>query len=119
MARTGRFRKRETPATKNEKYSPKSTDEQWRWPLTRECPYVYVNDIYLKRSWGDSYENVAVMVAVGVNEDEYREATGCAEGFTESFGVLARFPVVTEVAQAARHPHAHRRQGISQGRDFT
>ena len=62
----------------------KSVDE-WRCrPLTREYPYVYVDGIYLKRSWGGSYENVAVMVAIGVNEDGYREVIGCAEGFTES-----------------------------------
>lgn len=36
------------------------------------------------RSWGGSYENVAVMVAIGVNDDGYREVIGAAEGFTES-----------------------------------
>lgn len=59
--------------------------EEWRCrPLTREYPYVYVDGIYLKRSWGGSYENVAVMVAIGVNENGHREMIGCAEGFTES-----------------------------------
>ena len=33
---------------------------------------------------GGSYEKVAVMVAIGVNGDGYREVIGCAEGFTES-----------------------------------
>ena len=62
----------------------KAVDE-WRCrPLTCEYPYVYIDGIYLKRSWGGSYENVAVMVAIGVNEDGYREVIGCAEGFTES-----------------------------------
>lgn len=59
--------------------------EEWRGrPLTREYPYVYVDGIYLKRAWGGSYENVAVMVAIGVNDDGYREVIGAAEGFTES-----------------------------------
>ena len=59
--------------------------EEWRCrPLAREYPYVYVDGIYLKRSRGGSYENVAVIVAIGVNEDGYREVIGCAEGFTES-----------------------------------
>ena len=54
----------------------KAVDE-WRCrPLTCEYPYVYVDGIYLKRSWGSSYENVAVMVAIGVNEDGYREVIG-------------------------------------------
>ncbi len=59
--------------------------EEWRCrPLACEYPYVYVDGIYLKRSWGGSYENVAAMAAIGVNEDGYREVIGCAEGFTES-----------------------------------
>ena len=59
--------------------------EEWRnRPLDRTYPYVYVDGIYLKRSWGGSYENVAVMVAIGVNDDGYREVIGAAEGFTES-----------------------------------
>ena len=59
--------------------------EEWRGrPLTREYPYVYVDGIYQTRAWGGSYENVAVMVAIGVNDDGYREVIGAAEGFTES-----------------------------------
>lgn len=33
----------------------------------RQYPYVYIDGIYLKRSWGGSYDNVAVMIAIGVN----------------------------------------------------
>ncbi len=59
--------------------------EKWRLrPLEGEYPYVYIDGIYLKRSWGGSYENVAVMVAIGVNADGYREIIGCAEGLTET-----------------------------------
>ena len=53
-------------------------------PLERAHPYVYVDGTYLKRSWGGSYENVAAMVAIGVNDDGYREVIGAAEGFAES-----------------------------------
>ena len=53
-------------------------------PLERAHPYVYVDGIYLKRSWGGSCENVAVMVAIGVDDDGCREVIGAAEGFTES-----------------------------------
>lgn len=52
-------------------------------PLERAYPYVYVNGIHLKRSWGGSYENMAMPVAIRVNDDGYREAIGAAEGFTE------------------------------------
>lgn len=59
--------------------------EEWRnRPLEGEYPYVFVDGVYLKRSWGGSYENVSVMVAIGVNGDGDREVIGCAEGFTES-----------------------------------
>lgn len=72
-----------TVSNLNEK--PFASVEEWRnRPLERAYPYVYVDGIYLKRSWGGAYENVAVMVAVGVNDDGYREVIGAAEGFTES-----------------------------------
>lgn len=59
--------------------------EEWRCrPLACGYPYVFVDGIYLKRAWGGSFENVAVMVAIGVNDDGYREVIGAAEGFTES-----------------------------------
>lgn len=59
--------------------------EEWRCrPLTCAYPYVFVDGIYLRRAWGGSFENVAVMVAIGVNDDGYREVIGAAEGFTES-----------------------------------
>lgn len=62
----------------------KAVDEWQCRPPTRAYPYVYIDGIYLKRSWGGTYENAAVMVAIDVNEDGYREVVGCAEGFTES-----------------------------------
>ena len=59
--------------------------EAWRTrPLSGGYPYLFVDGIYLKRSWGGSYENVAVMVAIGVNSEGRREIVGCAEGFSES-----------------------------------
>mgnify|MGYP000868437753 CR=1 FL=1 len=46
--------------------------EVWRSrPLTgREYPYVYVDRIYLRRNWGGEYENVAILVAIAVNQDD-------------------------------------------------
>lgn len=58
--------------------------ESWRnRPLQGSYPYVYVDGIYLKRNWGGEYENVAVLVAIAVNEDGYREILGAAEGMKE------------------------------------
>ena len=59
--------------------------EEWRSrPLACAYPCVFIDGIYLKRAWGGSFENVAVMVAIGVNDDGCREVIGAAEGFTES-----------------------------------
>ena len=44
---------------------------------------MYVDGIYLKRNWGGEYENVAILVAIAVNEDGYREVLGAAEGMKE------------------------------------
>lgn len=59
--------------------------EQWRnRPLQGgRYPYVYVDGIYLRRNWGGEFENVSVLVALGVNEDGYREVIGAAEGMKE------------------------------------
>lgn len=58
--------------------------EKWRnRPLTKEYPYVYVDGIFLKRCWGEEYENVSILIAVGVSSDGYREIIGAAEGLKE------------------------------------
>lgn len=59
--------------------------EEWRnRPLGGgKYPYVYVDGIYLKRNWGGEYENVAILVAIAVNEDGYREVIGAREGMKE------------------------------------
>ena len=58
--------------------------EDWRkQPITGEHPYVFVDGVYLKRSWGGEVQNVSVLVAVGVNDEGYREILGVAEGRRE------------------------------------
>ena len=58
--------------------------ENWRnRPLTGEYPYVYLDGIFLKRSWGGEYENVSILVALAVNNDGYREVLGAIEGGRE------------------------------------
>ena len=39
-----------------------------------------MDEIYL---WGGEFENVAILVAIAVNEDGYREVLGTAEGMKE------------------------------------
>lgn len=58
--------------------------DTWRnRPLRGQYPYVYLDGIYLKRNWGGEYENVAILIAMAVNEDGYREVIGAAEGMKE------------------------------------
>ncbi|MCA9001542.1 MAG: IS256 family transposase [Planctomycetes bacterium] len=58
--------------------------EEWRQrPIERKYPYVYLDGIYLKRSWGGEVKNVAVLVAIGVGKDGYRDILGVAEGAKE------------------------------------
>ncbi|MFW6152061.1 MAG: IS256 family transposase [Verrucomicrobiota bacterium] len=58
--------------------------EKWRnKPIEAEYPYVYLDGVSLKRSWGGEIRNVSVLVAVGVAEDGYREVLGIAEGCKE------------------------------------
>ena len=58
--------------------------EEWRMqPIRGEHPYIFLDGIYLKRSWGGEISNVSVLVAVGVNDEGYREILGIAEGSRE------------------------------------
>ena len=58
--------------------------ELWRnRPLTKKYPYLYLDGLYLKRSWGGEVRNIAILVAVGVDEDGFREMVGICEGAKE------------------------------------
>lgn len=69
-----------------------SVGERGSRPLERARPCACADGVYLKRSRGGAYENVAVMIAIGVNDDGYREVAGAAEGFTESSECWREFP---------------------------
>ena len=58
--------------------------EAWRTrPLEDEYPYVFMDGVWHKRSWGGHVENVSVLVAIGVNAEGHREVIGVAEGMKE------------------------------------
>ena len=58
--------------------------EEWRnKPLESEYVYMFVDGIWLKRSWGGEVQPVSVLVAIGVNKEGYREIIGVAEGSRE------------------------------------
>lgn len=58
--------------------------EQWRnQPIEGKHPFVFMDGIYLKRSWGGEMKNIAVLVAIGINSDGFTEILGVAEGIKE------------------------------------
>ncbi len=58
--------------------------EQWRnQPIEGEFPYVFLDGIWLKRSWGGEVKNVAVLVAIGVDREGFRHILGVCEGAKE------------------------------------
>ena len=66
--------------------------EEWRnAPLEGEHAYVYLDGIWMKRSWGGEVKNVSILVAIGVDEHGYREVIGVAEGAKEDKDSWTRF----------------------------
>lgn len=66
--------------------------EEWRnRKLKAEYPYVYLDGIYLKKNWGGTIENVAILIAIGVNSEGNREIIGAAEGGKEDKDSWLRF----------------------------
>ena len=58
--------------------------DSWRTrPLESEYPYVFMDGVWHKRSWGGRVENVSVLVAIGVDSEGRREVIGVAEGMKE------------------------------------
>ncbi len=57
---------------------------EWRnRPIDKEHPYVYLDGVWLNREFGGEVRPVAVLVAIGVNADGFREILGVAEGAKE------------------------------------
>ena len=58
--------------------------DAWRTrPLEGEYPYVFVDGVWHKRSWGGSVENVSILVAIGIDAEGHREVIGVTEGMKE------------------------------------
>jgi len=66
--------------------------ESWRnAAIQGPHPYVYLDGIALKRSWGGEVRDVAVLVAVGVNERGFRDILGVMEGAKEDKASWTKF----------------------------
>lgn len=58
--------------------------ESWRnRALEVEYPYVYLDGMVLKRTWGGEVRNLSVLIAFGVNRYGFREILGVMEGIKE------------------------------------
>lgn len=58
--------------------------EAWRQaPIEGVYPYVYLDGLVLKRSWAGEVRNVSVLVAIGVDQEGFRDILGIAEGAKE------------------------------------
>jgi len=58
--------------------------EAWRnKPIEGAHPYLYLDGVWLKRTWGGEVRKVALLVAISVNADGYREIVGVFEGMQE------------------------------------
>jgi transposase-like protein len=58
--------------------------DEWRErPLVGDFPYVFLDGLWLKRSWGGEVKNVSVLVAIGVAQSGYREILAVSEGAKE------------------------------------
>ena len=58
--------------------------EQWRQQLlVGDFPYVFMDGLWLKRSWGGEVKNVSVLVAIGVAQSGYRQILAVSEGSKE------------------------------------
>ncbi len=49
-------------------------------PITGDYVYVFLDGIWLKRSWAGEVKNVSVLVAIGVDRFGYRQVLGVKEG---------------------------------------
>ena len=66
--------------------------EAWRnRRIEGEHAYVYLDGLWLKRSWAGEVRNVAVLVAIGVDQEGYREVLGVAEGTKEDAASWRQF----------------------------
>jgi len=58
--------------------------DAWRnRPIEGEHPYVFLDGLWLKRSWGGEVRSLAVLVAIAVRADGHREILGVVEGAKE------------------------------------
>jgi len=65
---------------------------RWRErPIVGQYPYLYLDGAVISMRWGQSVEKLAVLFAVGVSEEGYREILGVFPGYMESEASWSEF----------------------------
>jgi putative transposase len=66
--------------------------EEWlSRSISGSYSYVFLDGIWMKRSWGGEVRNVSILVAIGVNSEGFREVLGAMEGAKEDFESWRKF----------------------------
>ena len=85
--------------------------DEWRnRPLERSYPYLFVDGVWHKRTWGGSVENVSVLVAIGVDDTGHREVIGVTEGMKEDKASWEQFirSLIERGLKGVRRARVHR-----------
>jgi transposase-like protein len=67
-----------------------------------EFPYVYLDGVVLKRSWGGEVRNISVLVAIGIGTDGFRRIPGVAEDIAIEVNHAARSSVQPLMSRRCR-----------------
>ncbi len=75
--------------------------------ITEKCPYVYVGGIYLKRYRDQEYENVSILIVVGVSGHGYRNILGTSESLKNALkaGRISLFGLNHEALKVYKAHH--------------
>ena len=91
---------------------------EWRErPLVGDFPYVFLDGLWLKRSWGGEVKNVSVLVAIGVAQSGYREILAVSEGAKEDTASWTSVPARDEAARPEGRRVVRLRQVPGAGRE--
>lgn len=92
--------------------------EAWRnRPIEGRHPYVYLDGVVLKRSWAGEVRNVSVLIAIGVNDEGFREILGICEGAKEDKAGWRGFLAQLKATRAEGRRTGHQRRLSRPGRE--
>ena len=92
---------------------PNKTSPAHRGPAQaadrRRVPYLFLNGLWFKRSWGRKVENAFILVAISVNQDGFREVFGSGRTDQTRKGLLAGSPSLSQRSRTKGRPTRDKR----------